>query len=113
MLHNYRTLCANQTNPSQLVLPETLTMLPLYILSVIKTPGFKLLTACSLDDKIHYIYKLTSMSMETMAYALYPRVYPVQTIGETEAFGLPEDPETQLIVKPHTVACKQTPKQAY
>lgn len=90
MLHNYRSLCANQTNPSQLVLPETLTMLPLYILSVIKTPGFKLLTACNLDDKIYYIYRLTSLSMETFPYVLYPRVYPVQTIGETESFGLPD-----------------------
>lgn len=59
------------------MLPETLTMLPLYLLSVIKTPGFKLLTACRLDDKIHSIYKLTSMSMETMSYQLYPRIYAV------------------------------------
>jgi protein transport protein SEC24 len=52
MLHTYRTSCANQTNPSQLVLPETLTVLPLYLLSIIKRPGFKLLTACRLDEKI-------------------------------------------------------------
>jgi len=83
MLYTYRNQCANQSNPSQLVLPETLTMLPLYILSIIKNPAFKLLTACRLDDKIYHIYKLTSLSMETFQYILYPRVYPVQDIGET------------------------------
>lgn len=71
------------------MLPETLTMLPLYLLSAIKNPAFKLLTACRLDDKIRDIYRLVSLSMETMPYTLYPRVYPVQDIGETvRAFKL-------------------------
>ena len=83
MLHTYRSQCANQTNPSQLVLPETLTMLPLYLLSIIKNPGFKLLTSCRLDEKIAAIYNLVPLSMETFSYVLYPRVYPIQNIGET------------------------------
>jgi protein transport protein SEC24 len=112
MLHVYRTQCANQTNPSQLVLPETLTMLPLYLLSIIKTPGFKLLTACRLDDKIHSIYRVVSLSMETLNYLLYPRVYSVQDIGEHSDYAT-VDQETQFLVKPQTIACKQNPKQNY
>lgn len=44
MLTNYRNLCANQTSPTQLVLPETLTLLPLYILSGLKKPALKMLS---------------------------------------------------------------------
>lgn len=44
MLTNYRNLCANQTNPAQLVLPETLTLLPLYFLVALKKPALRLLT---------------------------------------------------------------------
>ena len=69
------------------MLPETLTVLPLYLLSLLKRPALKLLTACRLDDKIYQIYKLTSLSMETFTYILYPRVYPVQDIGESEDYG--------------------------
>ena len=55
MLTNYRTLCANQTNPSQLVLPETLTLLPLYLLSGLKKPALKLLSTTFLDLKVSQI----------------------------------------------------------
>ena len=48
-LTNYRTLCANQTNPAQLVLPETLTLLPLYLLSGLKKPALKMLTQTTVD----------------------------------------------------------------
>jgi len=49
MLTSYRSLCANQTNPSQLVLPETLTLLPLYLLTALKKPALKLLSTTFLD----------------------------------------------------------------
>lgn len=94
------------------MLPETLTVLPLYLLSIIKRPAFKLLTACRLDNKIQETYKLVSMSMETLTYVLYPRVYPVQDIGESEDYGHTSE-ETQLIVKPVLTACRQSAKQLY
>ena len=37
MLYNYRVHCGQSNNPSQLVLPETLRIYPLYILSALKT----------------------------------------------------------------------------
>lgn len=38
LLHTYRTQCASQSSPSQLILPDSLKLLPLYILSAFKTP---------------------------------------------------------------------------
>ena len=82
MLANYRSMCAKSTNPSQLVLPETLTLHPLYILSFLKNPAFKLLSATNLDLKIYWMMKLMSVSMEEFSYLIYPRIYEVTDIGE-------------------------------
>lgn len=52
MLTNYKAKVANQTNPSQLALPESLPLYPLYILAALKSPAFQMLTMCKLDQKI-------------------------------------------------------------
>ena len=64
MLTNYRNLCANQTSPTQLVLPETLTLLPLYLLSGLKKPALKMLGNTFLDLKVAQMLNFLSMSME-------------------------------------------------
>ena len=40
MLHTYKQKVASQTNPSQLALPETLPLYPLYNLAALKNPAF-------------------------------------------------------------------------
>ena len=64
------------------MLPETLTLLPLYLLSAVKNPAFRLLTVCKIDQKIYEIYRLISLSMEEFSYALYPRVYKLTDLGQ-------------------------------
>lgn len=55
LLLNYRTLCAPNSPPSQLVIPETLKLMPLYILSMLKNPAFKLLNRDGkLDEKVFW-----------------------------------------------------------
>lgn len=61
LLHVYRTKCAAQTSPSQLVLPDNLKLLPLYTLAGLKSAALKLLPGCKLDEKIASIYKLLKM----------------------------------------------------
>ena len=109
MLHNYRTHCANQTNPSQLVLPETLTLLPLYILSTIKNPAFQLLSqhgSCTADRKIAEKYKIISGSLEEIASSLYPRLYDVTDIGTDDADFGEVNEETGYMEKPMALPCK-------
>ena len=65
------------------MLPETLTLLPLLILSVVKNPAFKLLTVSKVDQKIFEIYRLISLSIETFSYVLYPRIYKITGIGQS------------------------------
>ena len=105
MLTNYRNLCANQTNPQQLVLPETLTLLPLYLLVALKKPAFRLLTQTLLDTKIAQVFSILCMSMEQLSYELYPRIYKITDIGESESYGH-TDETTQLMVKPQMLPCR-------
>mmetsp|Transcript_5389 Transcript_5389/g.6652 ORF Transcript_5389/g.6652 Transcript_5389/m.6652 type:complete len:137 (+) Transcript_5389:2282-2692(+) len=105
MLTNYRNLCANQTNPTQLVLPETLTMLPLYLLVGLKKPALKMLTQTHLDLKIAQVQLYLGMSMEQMSYELYPRIYKVTDVAQSDTWGH-TDENTQLIVKPQLVPCR-------
>jgi hypothetical protein len=55
---------------------------PLFLLSVLKTPAFRLLDKVKVDTKIAAIYKLVTMSFNQMAVFLYPRVYPVTDLPE-------------------------------
>ncbi len=82
LLHVYRQKCSVQSSPSQLILPENLKLLPLYTLTALKTPGFKLLQGCKLDEKITWIYKLLNMPISQIPYFFYPRIYKVSDIGE-------------------------------
>lgn len=38
LLYNYRVNCAQNSSPSQLILPDSLKLLPLYVLTALKTP---------------------------------------------------------------------------
>ena len=87
------------------MLPETLTLLPLLLLSVVKNPAFRLLTVSKIDEKIYEIYRLISLSMETFSYVLYPRMYKITDIGQNENYGY-TDETTEMIVKPNLIPCQ-------
>ncbi len=82
LLYNYRKNCGQSNNPSQLVLPEMLRLYPLYMLSAIKTPAFRLLSMSKLDEKIAMLYKLVTMGFNQMAVLLYPRIYSIHDFCE-------------------------------
>lgn len=77
MLYNYKKHCGQSTNPSQLLLPETLKNFPLLILSALKSPAFRLLNVCKLDYKIAQLYRIVTLSFSELSCMLYPRIYPV------------------------------------
>lgn len=80
LLFNYRTHCATSSSPSQLILPDSLKLLPLNILSTLKTPALKLLSNTKIDEKIYWTYKILSMSLQQIPYFFYPRIYKVNDI---------------------------------
>jgi protein transport protein SEC24 len=85
LLHTYRSKCAAQSSPSQLILPDNLKLLPLYTLSTLKSPAFKLLGNSKLDEKVAWLQKLLSLPHSLTPYLLYPRIYRVTDIGGVDS----------------------------
>ena len=81
-------------------MPDNLKLLPIYLLSVLKTPAFKLLYNCKLDDKIAWMYKVMSMPHSISPYFMYPRIYRVTDIGSAEADYGQYAEGAQLMSKP-------------
>ena len=95
MLACYRKNCAQASAAGQLILPETLKLLPVYIASLIKSDVligsmFKitisilnikyylyLAQTITTDDRSWLMHRVMSMNIKgTLAY-LYPRIYPL------------------------------------
>ena len=55
-------------------------LLPLNILSALKTPALKLLPNAKIDEKVYWVYKILSMSMTHVPYFFYPRIYKINDI---------------------------------
>mmetsp|Transcript_3688 Transcript_3688/g.6280 ORF Transcript_3688/g.6280 Transcript_3688/m.6280 type:complete len:345 (+) Transcript_3688:801-1835(+) len=78
ILASYRSQCAPNSIPSQLVIPESLKLMPIYVLSALKSNGLRLLsTMRQLDTKIAHIQSLLSSPFTKMALRLYPRIYQI------------------------------------
>mmetsp|Transcript_23310 Transcript_23310/g.31178 ORF Transcript_23310/g.31178 Transcript_23310/m.31178 type:complete len:104 (+) Transcript_23310:2372-2683(+) len=80
-------------------------MLPLYLLVGLKKPALKMLTQTHLDLKIAQVQLYLGMSMEQMSYELYPRIYKVTDVAQSDTWGH-TDENTQFIVKPQLVPCR-------
>ena len=50
MLHMYRTYCTKTTSPAQLILPESLKLLPIYLSALFKCPVLRMNSGGQLDD---------------------------------------------------------------
>lgn len=92
ILTNYRTQCAPNSSPSQLVIPESLKLLPIYVLSAMKTHAFRLISNTNqLDMKVYQVHRFLSMPFGKAPYLFYPRVYCVtnvmDVVGQQRSYG--------------------------
>jgi len=77
MLHAYRINCASTTSPGQLILPESLKMLPLYVSCMRKMVAFRSGTDVRVDEKVAGLVQILGLPMWTTAPMVYPRVFLV------------------------------------
>ena len=62
-------------------MPDSLKLLPLYLLALMKTPSLRLMTSLrNLDLKVATALKQLGAPFAKMAYAMYPRVYCVTDV---------------------------------
>ncbi|CAF0839748.1 unnamed protein product [Adineta steineri] len=82
MLACYRKHCAQATTAGQLILPETLKLLPVYVASLLKSDALTGTLTLTTDDRSWLIHRLMSMNIKGTSAYIYPRIYPLHTLEE-------------------------------
>lgn len=75
----YRQNCAAPSQPGQLILPETLKLLPLYSHCLLRSPALMPSVEVSFDEKSNLLQRLAMMTVEETELFLYPRLYNLNT----------------------------------
>ena len=113
ILAKYRIHCSSQSSASQLILPEALKTLPLYMLGLLKHPALienkglsnSIKVVVRAQERAIHIRNLMQMSVHQLINTLYPKLYPLHAM--TDGDGLVEmDGGGQSTIKiPPTVSC--------
>ncbi|CAG7838332.1 unnamed protein product [Allacma fusca] len=77
MLATYRKQCANPSMPGQLILPECLKLLPLYVNCVLKNDAVAGTQELTPDDRSWMMYNLMTMGVGQTVHYFYPKLIPV------------------------------------
>eukprot|EP00419_Tripos_fusus_P074284 CAMPEP_0172888986 /NCGR_PEP_ID=MMETSP1075-20121228/137714_1 /TAXON_ID=2916 /ORGANISM="Ceratium fusus, Strain PA161109" /LENGTH=400 /DNA_ID=CAMNT_0013742947 /DNA_START=43 /DNA_END=1245 /DNA_ORIENTATION=- len=102
MLHAYRSNCASITSAGQLILPESLKLLPLYVGSIRKMAAFRSGSDIRADDRVTALIHMLGLPIALTGPLVYPRIFPLWPL--TDMAGMPTgmDDNTHL---PATIAC--------
>ncbi|XP_023212739.1 protein transport protein Sec24C-like [Centruroides sculpturatus] len=76
----YRKNCANPSSAGQLILPECMKLLPLYVNCLIKCDALAGGPEMSTDDRSFIMLALNSMDVNASAGYLYPRLLPLHDV---------------------------------
>jgi len=80
LLYIYRKFCATSSSSGQLILPESLKLLPIYVLALIKNtvlrPGFDILP----DERAYLLSLLNSIPVTLSTPFIYPRMFSLHNI---------------------------------
>ncbi|KAM8881843.1 protein transport protein Sec24D isoform 1-T1 [Synchiropus picturatus] len=88
MLACYRKNCASPSAASQLILPDSMKVFPVYINSLLKTPPLIGSPELATDDRAHQRLSVIAMGVEDTQLLLYPRLLPLHNTGMSDQ-GLP------------------------
>ncbi|TMW54456.1 hypothetical protein DOY81_000448 [Sarcophaga bullata] len=80
----YRKHCTTPSSAGQLILPECLKLLPLYISCLIKNDAISGGSDMTLDDRSYVIQFILSMDLNMFVSYLYPRFLPIHTVDPDE-----------------------------
>ncbi|EHK97721.1 hypothetical protein M7I_6505 [Glarea lozoyensis 74030] len=97
----YRKIRSGSHPPSELVLPENLKELGMYILGLIKSRSFKGGQEPT-DRRVHDMRMLKGMGALELSLYLYPRMIPIHNLQPEDGFP---DPETGHLRMPPSVRC--------
>ncbi|KFG60910.1 Sec23/Sec24 trunk domain-containing protein [Toxoplasma gondii RUB] len=76
ILHAYRANCASTSSAGQLILPDSLKLLPVYIMSLFKHAAFRS-SEVREDERIWHLIRFMGLPVHAYPGLLYPRVFPI------------------------------------
>lgn len=91
VLAAYRKHCASTTSPGQLILPESLKLLPIYVLALTKNSLFR----STVDVQAFYMHLFNDMGPSLTTPTVYPRLYPLHKLAP-DAQGVDDTGRTVL-----------------
>ncbi|KAJ4717142.1 Protein transport protein Sec24-like [Melia azedarach] len=83
--HSYREFCARAPLSGHKAFPETLKLLPLYILALIKSAGLQ--SAGRIDDRSYWISRVSYISVSSAVVLIYPRMMAIHSLLQEEIDG--------------------------
>jgi protein transport protein SEC24 len=99
----YRKNCASPSSPGQLILPECMKLLPLYINCLLNCDALSGGSDMSIDDRTFNMFAVQTMHVGASLAYLYPRLVPI--VDAATAAGAPEQEDQQLLLLPSPVRC--------
>ena len=107
ILHSYRLNCANTSSPAQLILPESLKLLPLYSHSVLKMNILRLGNDIRPDDRSYDLHGLTKLPLNILSSLLYMKIYPIHTIYNNNDQYSPGNVIDDKVILGSTIGCTE------
>jgi protein transport protein SEC24 len=89
MLACYRKNCASPSSSGQLILPECMKLLPLYVNCLMKSDALSGGSDTTIDDRSYNMAVVLSMDIESSVAYFYPRLLPVHNLN-LEDHALPQ-----------------------
>ncbi|XP_056630676.1 protein transport protein Sec24C isoform X2 [Diorhabda sublineata] len=83
ILATYRKHCASPSSAGQLILPECMKLLPVYINCLLKNDVISGGADMTIDDKSFVMQAVMTMDVSNSVYFFYPRLIPLHTIDLT------------------------------
>ncbi|GAM19286.1 hypothetical protein SAMD00019534_024610, partial [Acytostelium subglobosum LB1] len=96
LLAAYRKNCAADKAHTQLILPECFKLLPIYTLSMMKTPAFQINSNVSPDNRFYVMNLLASLPPQRIIPLIHPRVYPIHNLQANHGTLHPEHKSIML-----------------
>ncbi|XP_066303668.1 protein transport protein Sec24C-like isoform X4 [Branchiostoma lanceolatum] len=81
ILATYRKNCASPSSAGQLILPECMKLLPLYVNCVLKSDALQGGAETSTDDRAWLMHLLNSMDISSSGAFFYPRLLPLHNLS--------------------------------
>jgi len=106
ILTKYRKHCSPVNSPAQLILPEALKMLPVYLLGLSKSSAFKHGTTTPIDERIWHTHNLMRNTPARIIQYCYPDLYalhdmepPIQDGDDSEYPVPPKLPASSRVIE--------------